>query len=43
MKKYAYIYKGRICEICEAQEWADAVRIFDKMGYLICKGDVVEL
>ena len=43
MKKYAYIYKGRIREICEAQEWFDAVRIFGEMGYSIYKGDVVEL
>ena len=43
MKKYAYIYRGRVYENCEAQDWFDAVRIFTEMGYSLYKGDVVEL
>ena len=43
MKKYAYIYRGRIRETCEAQDWFEATNIFEKMGYSIYRGDVVEL
>ena len=43
MKKYGYIYRGRIYETCEAQDWFDAVRIFGEMGLTLYRGDVVAL
>lgn len=43
MKRFGFLWRGRIVEECEATEWFEAVKIFDKRGLSIMGGDVVLL
>ena len=44
MKKYGYVYRGRIIAECEAKDWFSAVKFFDNELHLtIMSGDVVLL
>ena len=43
MKVFGYLWRGRIVDKCEATEWFEAVKIFDKRGLTLMGGDVVQL
>jgi hypothetical protein len=43
MKKYGYYYRGVLYETTYANDYMDAVIAFDKLGYNMSRGDVVEI
>jgi hypothetical protein len=43
MKKYGYYYRGKLCATTYANDYMSAVIAFDKLGYNMCRGDIVEI